>query len=106
MVTAELVHGQADFFRDLLSGLQIMTFVRYCLHKGLSCGTTFTSRQMGPAAVSGNGQQPRLEIPARIPLLKALEHTNKRLLGDVFGVLAVTEHPEAEPEHAPAELVY
>src|SRR5262249_41242022 len=56
-------------------------------------------RQPGPAAVDGDPPDPRPERPRRIPAPQAAEDAQEHLLRHVLGILAMTEKPNAQPEH-------
>jgi hypothetical protein len=61
--------------------------------------------QACPAAVSSDGEEPRLEFAFEIKTMQTLDHAQKRLLSRVLGVLPVPKHPEAESKYAILELV-
>jgi hypothetical protein len=51
------------------------------------------------ATVGGDGHQPREERPFRVPAPQVAHGAHQRLLGGVFRILAVPQHPQAQPEH-------
>jgi len=106
MVFAQLRLGQFDLFRQIPGCLQIMMSVHWGLIEGVELGATLTGRQISPAPICGNCQQPRLEVTLHIPALQASEHADKGFLGSVFGVLAMAQHAVAESEDGCAEPVH
>jgi hypothetical protein len=51
------------------------------------------------AAIGGDGQQPRGERTGWIPLVEVTDRPEEHLLGNIFSVFPVREHPEAQPEN-------
>ncbi len=102
---AQRTQGQGDFFGQLSGGLHIGRSSRYGLDQRSSRRFSHPTRQRCAAAVSRNRQQPRFEIPFGIPTPQISQRPHKRLLGSVFGIFPVSQHPVAEPKHLSAKSI-
>jgi hypothetical protein len=62
-------------------------------------GSAIAFHESSPAAIGGNGQQPRLEGTGRIPSVQTAERANKHVLSHILGIFPMSQHPETQPKH-------
>ena len=60
----------------------------------------------GAAAVDGDAHDPGPQRPLRIPAPQTSEDAQKNLLGHIFGIVAMVQEPDTEPEHLGVEPIH
>jgi hypothetical protein len=68
--------------------------------------TPLALRQPRPAAIDGNTHDPGLQASLHIPAAQTAEDAQEDLLGDIFCIVPVMEHTNAETENVGLKLIH
>jgi hypothetical protein len=96
---SDVGQGPLDLFAQMPRRIIRGAVIGELLGQGAGLRSATSDGQQAPAAVSGNGQEPRYQVSRSIPVRQAPQCPHKALLSHVFGIVPVAQHPVTQAKN-------